>query len=101
MTLFPAGIEVFKRQWTGGRVDTFSQARLVLHDKLARLADPKALFAIPQKDLFEQVDIVVSEILEHEAFELDMKEQQVLSRVLAFDLLESRGRTRLVSTMMN
>ncbi len=101
MTLFPAGIEIFKDKRVGPFCDSFSAARGVLHQKLAEISCPKAIFSIPRQDLFSQVGIVVEELLEFEDFDLNQKEQTILSRVLAYDLMESRGRANLMSRMIN
>lgn len=101
MTLFPAGIEIFKNKRVGPFYDSFSEARGVLHRKLAQISCAEAIFSIPRQDLFEQVGLVVDELLEFEDFELNNKEQTILSRVLAFDLMESQGRANLVSRLLN
>ena len=101
MTLFPAGIEIFKNKRVGPFYDSFSAARDVLHQRLAEISCPKAIFSIPRQDLFSQVGLVVDELLEFEDFELNDKEQTILSRVLAYDLMENQGRANLVSRLIN
>ncbi len=101
MTLFPAGIEIFKEKRVGPFYDSFSAARLALHRKLAGLTDPEAISAIPRHDLFEQVGLVVDELLGFEDFILSPDEQAILSRVLAFDLMETQGRKAMVSRIIN
>lgn len=101
MTLFPAGIEIFKDPRLNPASDPFSQARLALHKKLVRLSDAEAINAIPRDDLFQQVGIVVDELLEFETFTLTPEEQTVLSRVLAYDLMAAKGRKQMISRMIN
>lgn len=101
MTLFPAGIEIFKDCRLNPATDPFSKARLTLHRKLVQLSNPRAICAIPRDDLFEQVGIVVDELLEFEDFKLTHEEQTVLSRVLAYDLMETRGRNEMISRLIN
>lgn len=101
MTLFPAGIEIFKDKRVGPFCDSFSEARGLLHQKLAQISCAEAIFAIPRQDLFSQVGLVVDELLEQEEFDLSDREQTVLSRVLAFDLMESQARNALVSRLLH
>lgn len=101
MTLFPAGIEIFKDKRVGPFCDSFSAARGALHQKLARISCAEAIFSIPRQDLFAQVGLVVDELLEFEDFELNSKEQTILSRVLAYDLMESQSRASLMSHLIN
>lgn len=101
MTLFPAGIEIFTDKRVGPFYDSFSEARGVLHQKLAEISCAKAIFAIPRKDLFSQVGLVVDELLEFEDFDLNAREQTILARVLAYDLMASQSRANLVSRLIN
>jgi len=101
MTLFPAGIEIFKDKRVGPFCDSFTRARGTLHQKLAGISCPEALFAIPRQDLFEQVGLVVDELLEFEEFELSHEEQTILSRVLAYDLMESQSRKALIGRLLH
>ncbi|MEE8294232.1 MAG: hypothetical protein V3R64_00830 [Sphingomonadales bacterium] len=101
MTLFPAGIEIFTDKRVGPFYDSFSAARGVLHQKLVAISCKDAIFAIPRRDLFSQVGLVVDELLEFEDFDLNQKEQTILSRVLAYDLMASQSRESLISRLIN
>ncbi len=101
MTRFPAGIEFFKKNGVGPASDAFSRARVVLHDKLSLISCPEAVIEIPKQDLFEQVGVVVDELLEFEGFNLSPTEQTVLSRVLAYDLLASQARKAMIGRLLH
>lgn len=101
MTLFPAGIEIINNKRADFFYDAFALARSALHQKLACISDLKAIFSIPRQELFTQVSLVVEELLEFEEFDLSTREQTILTRVLAFDLLESQGSNALVNPVLN
>ncbi len=74
------------------REQTFNQTRKDFGRELVRMTDPAMVLSLARKDLFEQVEYIVSEMLRSRTDGFSNKEQASLTGFMVEDLIRSSMR---------
>jgi len=72
---------------TSGRETVIERARKDFGRELARMTDPAMVLSLARKDLFEQVEYIVSEMLRSRRDGFSNKERTGLTEVVVEDLI--------------
>lgn len=72
---------------TSGRETVIDRARKDFGRELARMTDPAVVLSLARKDLFEQVEYIISEMLRSRRDGFSNKERASLTEVVVEDLI--------------